>query len=146
MNRLQQTTCLCMSSASHEHAAQTGGRAQFQGLRTALPSYFDSFEKTLFSFGLSLRCDGWSGRGARRLLQLQFTMNPMYFRLDVTLIVAFHQFARFGEQCQCYVDLAEIAQCFCYGGSSPGMRQLVAGRGESARIASASGHLIYSPL
>ena len=105
MNRLQQMTCLCISSAIDQHAAQTGGRAQFQGFRTAFPSYFDSLEKTLFSFRLSLGYDGRGGRGARRLLQLQFAMNPMYFRFNVSLIVAFHQFARFGKQYQCYVDL-----------------------------------------
>src|ERR1700722_7355980 len=56
-------------------------------------------------------------------------MNPMYFRFNVTLIVAFHQLA-----------------CFCYRGSSPGVRQLVARGGESTRIATARSHLIYSSL
>src|SRR5258708_4833936 len=73
-------------------------------------------------------------------------MNSMYLRFNVSLIVAFHQLARFGEQSQCYVDLAEIAQCFCDGGASPGMRQLIAGRGESTWIATAGSHLIYLSL
>src|SRR5580704_15246735 len=73
-------------------------------------------------------------------------MNPMYFRFYVSLIITFHQLARFGEQCQSYVDLAEVAQCFCYSGSSPCMSQFVSRRRESTRIATAGGHLIYPPL